>query len=59
MDSICKSSTDNNFDEVSISTNTLKDIQNGIQIYSGVSARCDILKIRDPIKKTQSEWKGA
>ena len=58
MVSIDESSKDDEYDDVSISTNDLEDIQYGIQIHSDINARDSILKIRDRIKQIQSEWKG-
>ena len=50
---------DDDSDNGYISTNYLKDIQDGSQIHPGINARYVRLKIRDRIKKTQSEWKVA
>ena len=58
-DSIDELSTDVESDGGYISTNALKDIQGGSQIHPEINARDFRLKIRDPIKKDQSEWKGA
>ena len=37
----------------------LKDIRDGSQSHPGVNRRESRYKIRDLIKKQQSEWKGA
>ena len=59
MDSIDESSTDDNSDEGYISTNVLKEIWGGSQIYLELNARNDRLNIRDRIRQTKLEWKGA
>ena len=59
MDSIDESYTDNDSYYGSIITNALEDIQGGIQIHPELNPRDARFKIRDRIKQTQNEWKGA
>ena len=42
-----------------ISTEMLEDIRDGSQNHSNVNKREVRYKIRDRVKKRQSEWKGA
>ena len=58
MDSIDESYKDYDSDDGSISTNAIKDIQDGSKIHPEINAIDDILKIYDRIKQTKSEWKG-
>ena len=57
-DSIDELSTYNDSDRVSISTNTLKDIQNVSQILPEINTRGSRSKICYPIEQTQNECKG-
>ena len=50
--SIDYSSTDNDYDDGSISTNYLEDIRGGSQIHPELNTRYSRLKIRDCIKQT-------
>ena len=54
-DSIDELSTYDDYGDGSISTNTLEDIQDGIQMHIDINARDDKSKTRDHIKQTQSE----
>ena len=57
--SIDESSTDNNYDDGSISTKSLWDICYGSSIHPELNARYARFKISANIKKTKNEWKGA
>ena len=59
MDSIDELSTDDDSDEISISTNVLKEIWYRSRIHPGIDAIDANFKIRDRILKTQNKWKGA
>ena len=48
----------NESDDDPISTEMLEDICDGSQSHMKVNRREECYKIRDGIKKTQSEWKG-
>ena len=58
MTSIDESSTDNESDDIYISTNALEDIWDGSQIHPIINARDSRFLICDRIKQTQNEWKG-
>ena len=58
MASFDESSTDNYSDGWSISTNALKYIWDGSQIYPEINVRDARLKIHDLIRQTQNEQKG-
>ena len=47
------------FDDDFISTETLHDIRDGNQTHPSIDKREAHLKIRDRIKQTKSQWKGA
>ena len=51
MASIDELSTDDDSDDVSIATNSLKQIRDGSQIYPEISARDDRFKICDRIRQ--------
>ena len=51
--------SDNESDNKPMSTETLKDICDGSQSNPNVNRRESCYKIRDRIKQSQSEWKGA
>ena len=48
-----------NSDHDLISTEMLEDIRDGSQIHPNINRREARYKIRDRIRQTQSEWKGA
>ena len=58
MTSIYESSTDDDSDDGSITTKSLKDIWDGNYVYPDIITMDDILKMRDRIRQKQSEWKG-
>ena len=58
LSSIDESSTEYDYDDVSISTNDLKDISYGNQIHPELNAIDYIFRICDRIKQTQNEWNG-
>ena len=59
LDSINESSTDDEYDDRYISTNTLGDIRDGNYVHPDINTRDTRFKIRDCIRQTRSEWKGA
>ena len=59
LDSIDESSTENNYDDISISTNALKGMWDGNYIHPDIIARSSGLKIRDRIRQAQSKRKLA
>ena len=56
--SIDESYADSNYDDESINTNSLEDIQNLNHVHPNINARDSILRIPDRIRQAQSEWKG-
>ena len=59
LGSIDESSIEDDSDDGSISMKDIKEIWGGSQIYPDINRRDARLKIRDLIKKTQSEWEIA
>ena len=59
MASIDESSIQYDSDDGYIITKTLEEIQDRRQVYPDINVIYSILKIRDRIKQTKSEWKGA
>ena len=59
LPSIDESSADNVSDSEYISTDDLKEIRDRNYVHPNINARHSRLKIRDQIRKAQSEWKGA
>ena len=59
LDSINESSTYDDFDDVSISTNSLRDIRDRKYIHPYINAINSRLKTCDRIRQTQNELKGA
>ena len=58
MDSIYESSTDDEYGDVSISTNAPEEIRDRNYIHSDINLRYSRFKIRDRIRQVQSKWKG-
>ena len=56
--SIDESSTDDDIDDVYITTNTLEEIQYGNHVHQDINTRDARLKVCDRIKQAQSDWKG-
>ena len=59
LSSIDELFADNDSDDGYISMNALEDIQDRSQIHPDINVRYALLKIRDHIKQTEIEWKGA
>ena len=57
MDSINESSADIKSNNKYISVDDIEDIQDVIYVHPNINARDTRLKIRDPIRQAQSEWK--
>ena len=59
MASIDKSSVDNNSYYKSINTDNLEDIWDGIYVHPNINEKYSRWKIRDHIRQSKYEWKGA
>ena len=58
LTSIENSSADDNYDNKSISKNSLEDIWDGNYVHPCINARNSRLKIRDRIRLAYIQWKG-